>query len=803
MFPYTVKFFFRNFWSNKSINTLNLIGMAVGLASCMLILTFLSHEFSYDSFQSNKDRLVRITTDLNVGGGQELHLPTTSYPVAEGLAREIDAIEGYVRFRFQGSERPFYVGDKVFMESHICWADSTLFEVFDYPLVTGDPKKALATKDAVVISESTARKFFGTADPIGQEIKLDQKRKHVVTAVMKDIPQPSHVHSHPMIFPMHTLTIGGPDYWVGRPNYGSYLLLKEGVTAESIQETVDKVYFENAKELLEMVGGECTVTLQPISDIHFDNSFDFTFDYQPAISMRKITIFAVLGGFILVIAVLSFINLVTARSSERARQVGISKAIGATRAELMRQFQFESIFTALAAFLLALLLVQLLLPFFGDFTGRMLSINYIEHWPLTVGFLVLSIFAGFVAGIYPSFFLTRFKPSETIKGKFSAGRTRSRTRSVLIVFQFVITIALLLSTMTVVRQLRYMDERDPGFNREQLLVLRTGPDMTREDCELLRTEMLKNPGILAGSLSGHLPTMGYMEYTYEVPEPVATENLMTRRFSVDNHYLETLGIELISGRNFHPELENEENKVALINETAAKALGYEDPIGKILDANPARGDDNYLPITIVGVFKDINFESLHSEILPMLLAPSSRKPSRMVFRLHPAQIKESIASIEDFWKENFVGAPFDYQFLDENFNKQYATEIRLGKLFGFFTVLAILLSCNGLFALIVFSAERRTKEIGVRKVLGADLSNLLYLLTRGYLALVLVANLIAWPVAGFAMQRWLETFAYRAPFAWWMYPLAALLALALAILTVSSHTWRACQVNPANILRQE
>ncbi len=803
MILHSLKLFFRSFRTNLVINILNLLGLAAGLAACMLILIYLKNEFSYDSLQTNGDRIVRINTYLKVGDGQEINIPTASYPVAEGLAREISGVEGYVRFRFGGSSRPVYVGDRVFFENHLAWADSTLFDVFSYRLIKGNPATALADAQTVVLSRTTAEKYFGYEDPIGKMIYLRKDRGYAVTGVMEDIPQPSHMPSYPMILSLASLEIGGPDYWVGRSMYGSYLLLKEGNTAGDIQPLVDRVFDEHASELMELLHAESRVTLQPLSEIHFDNSLDMAFDYMPTVSYQKMMVFSLLAAVVIIVACLSFINLATARSGERARQVGVIKAVGGSRVQLAAQFMGEFIITAFMALAVAFVLVQSFLPVFGDFVGSELRFDYRAEPLLLGGFFLLALLVGLLAGIYPVMYITAFKPSDTIRKNFFTGSGRSRLRPFLIIFQFVASIALVLCTLTVVHQLDYMDGRDPGFDREQLLLIDTSPDMTLDDCRLLRNEALSHPSIIAGALSSHLPTMGHMENTYEVPEPVNCQMLMTRQFVVDEHFLETMGMELVEGRNFDEADPAAAGGNVIINETAARVLGYEDPVGRFLDANPAKGADNYNPVTIIGVVKDVNFQSFHHEILPILLIRSERTPGLIALRLDPSDVGGAIRHVRSIWEENFPGSPFNYRFFDENFARMYAAEIRLGKLFTFFSVLAIIISCMGLLALIAYSAERRTKEIGIRKVLGASVGNLFCLLSSEYLRLVLLATLVAWPVAGYAMRRWSDNFAYKAPFAWYLYPAAGVLAITLAVVIAGSYTIRVCRINPAETLRQE
>jgi putative ABC transport system permease protein len=801
MIAHVLKLFIRNFRKSIVINLLNLIGLAAGLAACMMIIIYLNHEYSYDDFHEHGERIVRITTYQNVGEGQEITVPTASYPVAEGLAAEIAAVETFVRFQFGRMMTPIYIGDRVFYEEYLVWADSTLFDVFSYRLLQGDPKTALASRESVVLAESTARKYFGDESPLGREVLVGGRRSYTVTGVMEDIPQPSHFPSHPMIMSMSSLDIQGTDYWVGRSGFGSYILLREGHTAESVQATADEVYYAHAAPLLEQLSADCRITLQPLSEIHFDDSFDFQFGYQPPVTYRKIAVFALIAVFILIIACVNFVNMATARSTERAHQVGISKAVGASRRLLVGQFLCESLLTALIALAVAFLLVELLLPFFSGFVGRELSLVYADRPILLATFFALSVVVGIGAGLYPAFVLSSMRPSETIRERFLSGSSRSLLRRVLIGFQFTVAILLIISTLTVRNQLRYMDERYPGFDREQLLMLTVSPIMSREDCEVIRTEALRHQGILFGTCSSYLPNMSHMEYTFRVPEEANCEMLMTRMFAVDPWFIETMAMELIDGRDFYREGPADMGKSVIINETAARQLGWEAPVGRQLDANP--GKDSFDPMTIIGVVKDVNFESYHNEIQPMALVLDQRPPSKIALRLKDGSVEEAIEYVKGIWEENYPQAPFRYRFLDEVFDYLYQEEIRLSRLLTFYSTLAVVISCVGLLALIAFSTERRVREIGIRKVLGATPGSLYALLSNEYVRIVLTAFVIAGVAAWISMQRWLENFAYRGPFPWWLFPAAGILALALALATAGTYTWRACKVNPAEILRQE
>ena len=696
---------------------------------------------------------------------------------------------------------PVHVDENIFYERGIVWADSTVFDVFTYPLIQGDPKAVLAAAESAVLSESTARKYFGDDDPIGREVLLGGKRSYTVTGVMEDIPQPSHVPSHPMILSMSSLTIDGADYWVGRSGYWSYILLAEGHTAREVQPMADQVYLAHAKPLLEQLSADCRITLQPLSEIHFDDSFDFVMGYQPPVTYRKIMVFALIAAFILIIACVNFVNMATARSTERAHQIGISKAVGASRRILIVQFLGESLITALIALAIAFILVELVLPVFGGLVGRELSLVYTDNPILLATFFALTVVVGIGAGLYPAFVLSSMRPSVTIRERFLSGSSRSLLRRALIGFQFTVAILLIISALTVRGQLGYMNGRNPGFDSRQLVMVTASPTMTREDCEVFKNEALQHPGILAGTCTSYLPTISHMEYTFRVPEEANCEMLMTRMFAVDPWFIETMGIELIEGRDFHKEGPADLGASVIINEKAARQLGWDEPIGRQLDANP--GKEEFQPMTIIGIVKDMNYKSYHHEIQPMALVIDRNAPSRIVLRLGEGGIEEAIGHIKGIWEGRYPKTPFRYAFLDESFGHMYKDEIRLSRLLTFYSTLAVVISCVGLLALIAFSTERRVREIGIRKVLGATPGDLFSLLSSEYVRIVIVAFVIAGAIAWWVMSRWLENFAYRVPFPWYLFPAAGVLALVLALATAGTYTWRACQVNPVEILRQE
>ena len=795
------KLFVRSFRKNFFVNFLNLMGLAAGLAACMMIIFYLNYEYSYDDYHAHGDRIVRVTTFQKVGEGQELRLPTASYAVAEGLAEQIGAVENYVRFWFEGTSNLFYVGDKPFSEDYIAWADSTLFDIFSFKLLQGDPRTALAGAGKAVLSASTARKFFGNQNPIGQEFESATGNSYTVTGVMEDIQQPSHLQSFPIILSFREESIPFAESWVGRSAFGSYLLLAKGHTAADVQPIAERVYYENAKETLKALSADCRITLQPLSEIHFDDSFDFKMSYQPPVAFQSIIIFAAVAIFILIIASVNFINMATARSAERAHQVGISKAVGASRRLLVLQFLGEFLLMALLALAIGMLFIELLLPMFGGFVGREFTFSYREDWGLLFVFIALAAIVGVGAGLYPAFVLSSFRPASTIRERYLAGTSRSRLRQTLIGFQFTVAITLIICTLAIRHQISFMQERDPGFDYEGIMTVKLINGWLLEDGDIIREEALRHPSILSVTSALSAPLVSFMEYTFRVPGEADCEMLMTRLFITDPWFLETMGIKLVEGRDFNKESAADLNTTLIINRAAARQLGWDDPVGKQLDASPT--SESFDPITIIGVIEDINYESYHKKIYPMAIWWSDYDDPMIAFRLKEGETEAAIAHIRSIWDDKYPDSPFSYRFLDDRFYEMYEYEIRLERLFAFYTTLAIVISCVGVLALIAFSAERRVREIGIRKVLGATPRSLFALLSKEYVRVVFIAFFIASFVSWYIMQRWLENFEYRAPFAWWLFPASAAIALAVALLTAGVYTWRACMTSPADVLRQE
>ncbi|MBD3166316.1 FtsX-like permease family protein [bacterium] len=804
MLRHSIKLYLRSFFTHGWINGMNLFGLSIGLAACMLIALFLFHEHRYDADLTESDRIYRVNMEFSVGGGQALRLPTLSFPVVPGLAEEIGAIESWTRMHARRTERPVKVEGKTYQESYVTWVDSAFFEVFGLRMLEGDRSTALRGDESVVLTASTAYKYFGDRNAVGRSLEMADGKSYQITGVVEDLPQPTHLPIAPMYFSTASMA-RQPVHWIGEPNYAGYIKVKPGHTLASVGPVVEEVYEKNAREVMDLVGAEFRIWLEPLRDIHFSTDFDFGMGFAPTVSRRTVLMFVVIGLFILVMACLSYVNLFTARSHDRMKQVGLFKAIGATRARLFRHFVGESVLTMFIAALAGFGLAWLLLPVFEELVGRttLETVSLLD--PILLGSLVVFVLGvGTLAGLYPAMFLSSFTPVQAIRNEFFPGAKRSRFRSFLIVFQFTVTVVLALSALTVMRQLHYMQSLDLGYQPDQILTVRTGPGMTRDDCRAIWETIKSEPGVLGRTFSSHLPTAGYMEYTYDVPNHPDLENLMTRQLTVDPYFIETLGLDLVAGRNFHEEIERDAGRSVILNETAVRRLGWEDDaVGRLLDANPASGEDNYMPLEIVGVVRDFRYESLRSELHPMLLTLGQGDPHRFTLKVDPVHAEAIVNRLETVWKKVVPEVPYRYSFLDETFDRMYHTDIRLGKLFSFFTALALVIALMGLLALIAFATEKRIREIGIRKVLGATTGELVRMFTARFVLLVVVANVLAWPIAVYAMRRWLEGFTERAGLEWWIYPSMMLVTLLLAFGVTGRQILITCRRNPVHALRVE
>ena len=800
----------RNLLRNKAFSLINIAGLAIGLGSFILIVLFVTDELSFDKYNEKADRIYRVDSDISFGGS-DLKLAVNSDMMGATLKKDYPQVEQFVRFYNSSGSKMVKKGNEFINESKVCHADSTLFEVFTLPALYGDTKNALNEPNTVVITASTAKKYFGSTDVIGKTIETNENSStlYKVTAVIKDIPRNSHFNFN-FFFSMDNVEYGWGNFL--SHNFQTYILLKPGTDPREFEknfsQVIDKYILPQAKQFIQVnsmedfkkSGNRLDYSLMPLKDIHLRS------DRFPELgvnsSIQYVYIFSAVAIFILLIACINFMNLSTARSANRAKEVGIRKVLGTEKVSLIRQFLTESILMAFIAMILALILVALAINYFNSISGKELAATDLLSPKFLIFLLLTPFVVGILAGTYPAFFLSAFRPISVLKGKINQGFRKSYLRSGLVVFQFFTSIVLIVGTIVVFRQLRFIQNKKIGFNKDQVLVI-YGTGALGNNADAFKNEIAAMNGVTAASFGGFLPVSNSSRNDNTLStDAVMTEKtgFSTQVWSIDYDYISTLGMEMAEGRNFSREFGSDSTSI-IINESAVKIAGLVDPIGKKL-YQPDGNGSNLREYTIVGVVKNFNFESLRQNIGPLVFVLGYNKWVT-TFKVSPDNVQSLLKDIESKWKSMAPGMPFRYQFLDESFDNMYRAEQRIGKVAISFAVLAVFIACLGLFGLATYMAEQRTKEIGVRKVLGASVANVAVMLSKDFIKLVLVASLIAFPVAWWAMNKWLQDFAYRVDIGWWVFVVAGLLAVLIAVITVSYQAIKAALANPVESLRSE
>ena len=816
----------RNLRKHSFYSFINIAGLAIGVSACLLITLFIIDELSYDTYNEKADRIYRINNEIKFGGNH-LELATSSAPSGYTLLQDYPEVEATVRFRSYGSYlvRPEN-GTENIKENNVIWTDSTFFKIFSVKVLEGNPHTALKEPASIAISKRTAQKHFPNESALGKTMILDNKYNAKVTAVFEDIPTASHFH-----FDILIAMVG--DWPVAREaqstaylsnNFNTYLLLKEGADANAFENKLPEFLTKYiGPQIAQALGSEFTLekfreagniyemTLMPLLDIHLHS--DAKAELEPNGSITYVYLLAIVALFILGIACINFMNLSTARSSNRSKEVGVRKVMGSARSYLVRQFLLESTLVTLLAFFIAIVLVQLALPVFNGLALKQLHIPFDN--PIFYLLLVsAALLVGIIAGIYPSFFLSAFKPVDVLKGKASHGMKSGLVRSGLVVFQFVISIFLIVGAIAVNRQLEYIQTKKLGFNKDQVIVVQDAYALRPNKVEGFKQEVLKNSNILKGTISGYLPvengnsSRSDNPYWKEGSDPSPENMVSMQNWKVDQDYIKTFGMNILEGRDFSLDFPSDSSAV-ILNEAAVNQFGFDgDPIGRrisTLDGSLSDGSpdpNNTKSWTIVGVVENFHFSTMREGITPLGLFVGKSDGS-VSFRFRAKDVQDVIQFIEGSWKSMAPGQPFQYSFLDDDFGSMYAAEDRLGKIFIFFAGLAIIIACLGLFALTAFTAEQRAKEIGIRKVLGASVSSIVLLLSKEFGKLIAIAFLIAIPLAWYSVEWWLKGYAYKTEIGLEVYALSGSLAFLVAWLTMGYQSIKAANSNPTDALTGE
>ena len=804
-----LKIAWRNLRKQRGLSFINIFGLAIGLACCLLITLYVLDELSYDRYNAKAGRIYRIHTDVKFGGNDS-RSAVSADPIGPTLKQDYPQVEQFVRLHQRGTWLVKRAGStNSLREDNITFADSTLFDVFTLPLVAGDSRTALTSPNTVVISESAAKRHFGNQDPMGQTLTFDTDQNYKVTGVMRDMPANSHFRSD--FFPAMLSDGYRWGQWLSN-NHHTYVVLREGTDYRQFEKNFDAVIEKYVgPQALQFIGVTLAqfrqagtrfeFSLMPLTDIHLHSKE--TIQLAPNGDIQYVYIFSAVALFILLIAGINFMNLATARSANRAKEVGVRKVLGSERHQLMGQFMTESVLMTALAMVLALIMVAVSIPFFNDLAAKQLSIQHLFSPYWLPALVVLPIVVGLLAGSYPAFFLSSFKPISVLKGKVNGSFNRSGLRSGLVVFQFMMSVILIVGTIIVYRQITYIQSKNLGFKRDQVLTVNDVYAIGKQ-AETFKQEVLRLPGVVSGSISGYLPTPSNRSDNSFFPEgKIDQKNAVSMQtWGVDHDYVKTLGMNIVQGRDFSREFGADSSNI-ILNETAAKLFGGSNLIGKrVLQFTNPQEKTSIKTYTVIGVVKNFHFESLRHNIgaLAMVLDPNSGAAS---FRLSSTDIPALVSQVETKWKEVAPGQPFSYAFLEDSFDAMYRAEQRIGTIALTFALLAILIACLGLFGLAAFMAEQRTKEIGVRKVLGASVFSIVGLLSKDFLRLVLIAIVVASPIAWWAMNQWLKDFAYKIDIEWWYFALAGLLAVGIALLTVSFQSIKAALMDPVKSLRSE
>jgi len=809
MFENYFKIAWRNLVKQKMYSLIKVGGFAIGIAACLLIALFIRQELSYDMHYPKRDRIFRIlrTSTFNGETSKGVHFPAPFASALQEDFMELEKVGRYNQVEFFGAgENELRRADQIesAYEERFIFMDQSLLEIFQLPFISGNPKRALAEPNSILITKNKADKYFPHEDPLGKILILnnDEKRQYTVTGVIQDLPPTSHLQYD------FIMTLSGREFYEGEQtnwrnsNYPTYVLLRSGTDVGQLEKKLSSVIEKYFLPGVVEAGGadevewlkSITFQLQPVNEIYLN--LDDIEDNLSHGDVRYIWLFGSIALFILIIACINFINLSTARSANRAKEVGLRKVVGSLRSSLIKQFLTESILFSFFSFALGLLLGWFALPYFNLLLAKSLSFPWNEWWLFPIlGAGAITI--GVLAGFYPSFYLSSFRPVQVLKGNVSLGSKNSATRSVLVIFQFTISIVLIVGTFIIDRQMDYILNKKVGYDKEQVLLLQ-GTHTLNEKITTFKNELLRVPGVNHVTISGYLPIVGTKrnqnQFFNEGEKKGMDETVGAQRWEVDHDYIKTLGLQILKGRDFSIEI-NSDSQAVVINRSMAKALNLDDPIGKIIT-------NGWGKWSVIGVIKDFHFESLKDNIRPLCLQ-IGRSNNTVSVKVDTRDMAAMIRSVSKVWKEFSPNQPIRYTFLDQSYARMYEDVRRMGRIFSSFALFAIVVACLGLFALSAFMVEQRNKEISIRLVLGASVNSIFRLLTMNFIKLVIISLIIAIPISIYAMQEWLKDFAYKIEIGWEVFVLAGVLSVLIAMLTISYQSIRAALMNPAGNLKSE
>lgn len=808
MFKNYIKTALRNISRQKGYVVINIFGLAIGVASSMLIAIYIFSELSYDKHHENKDRIYRVLLDGKINN-QEILGAWTPSPMAFTLKEEFPEIEEAVRID-TWDETVVKYEDKSFVESAFIQADSTFFNVFTAPLIKGNPKTALAKPHTVVLSESTAQKIFGEETAIGKTIKIGTYEEyHEVTGIMKDMPKTSHFDCN-MVGSFISSARAEQGNWLSN-NLATYLLLSPNTSKENVEDKIPELVKENAGPILQEYmgisfdefidkGNRYAYQLQPLLDIHLNPSIES--DMKTPNDKKYIYIFSVICFFLIVIAAINYMNLSTARASTRAKEVGLRKVVGSSKKMLIKQFMVESLIMSFIAVIIAMILVNLALPYFNNLIKTELTLNYLEDWHFIPALVITALVVGLLAGSYPAFYLSSFKPTTVLSGELKSGTKNKKIRSTLVVSQFIISAALILATIVISKQTNYMLSKDLGFDKDRLLVLRR-ISAIGDKIETFKNEINKIPGVIKSTHSTMVPGHTNNNNAYQIQSQPKGETYVFETNYADEDFAEVYGIKMAQGRFFSKENSSDKN-VCVVNETAIKDYPIKDPFNEsIMSAHNSA--EELTPLKIVGIVNDFHIKSLHKSISPYIIVPKPEDTQWGYFsiKLDADNIPQAMNEIEKTWKEFSNNDPMLYFFMDNEYASLYEEEQRTSMLSVGFAILTILIASLGLFGLTSYMTEQRTKEIGIRKAMGASVSRVVVIIANETVKLTVIAIIISYPVAYYFLHNWLNNYPYRISLNPVDFIFTLLIIITIAFITISYQTIKTARKNPAYSLRYE
>ena len=799
-----IKVAFRNIARQKFFAFINVTGLAIGICCCLLILAFVNEEFSYDNFHPNKENIYRIALDRKFPDNAFVY-SRSPMPMGQTMVNDLPSVQSFTRIYAAFNELTFRLDDRYFDETNVMAVDSTFFDFFQVEFLDGDKSTALDLPNSLIITEAMATKYFGKEPAVGKQLTIQNIGEMMVRGVVKPMPVNSHFHFD-FLFSLSSMPgLYRNSFW-GSYLAHTYIKLEPGADVKTIEANmrdITKTYMEPQVQSIlgidwgqyEAAGNDHNYFLQPLESIHLNSNFQW--ELEPNGNKTIVYLFLAISVFILLIACINFINLTTARAANRAREVGMRKVLGALKNQLIAQFLIESILMCLVATALATGLATLILPFFNDLAGKSFQTDSLLTLEVVVGLAIFSIGLGIMAGLYPAFVLSAYKPIVVLKGRASSGAKNSWLRNTLVILQFGISIILVIGTLIIYQQIEYMNSKPLGFDKDQLVIIER-TSLLGQETEAFKNIILDNPNVNTISGSNTFPGRLITGGTFTDVQGDASDRYLIPNLRGDYDLIETMGLDVIAGRAFDERIVTDTTAI-IINEAAARTFGWSDPIGKQLQ--PING-----PIyNVIGVVKDFHFESLHQDIGPLALFASDFQHGAniMVAKISNENVAATLKSIESAWDQFVQQRPVEFTFVDQDFGALYEAEARSGKLFSSFALLAIVIACLGAFGLAAFLASQRKKEIGIRKVLGASVTSIVRLLSNEFVKLILIANVLAWPIAYYLMNEWLSSFAYAIGVNLWYFALATLVSLVIALLTVSFHSIRAALSNPSDTLHTE